>query len=73
MRPYNGLHVLCDSHVENPKSPRGHLTFSTWRRFDSSEVSFDSSEVLFLPYVNFLVLDYLTEKEEVTVWGDADR
>ena len=54
-RSYTLLHVLCDSHVEKPKSPRGYFSFSTWGRFDSSEVSFDSSEVLFLVHVeNFL-------------------
>ncbi len=31
--------------------PRGYFLFSTWGRIISSEVSFDSSEVLFVAYV----------------------
>ncbi|WP_455773687.1 hypothetical protein [Porphyromonas asaccharolytica] len=47
--------VSDDCHVENVKSPRGYFLFSTWTRKKSSEVSFDSSEVPFLAYVeNFL-------------------
>ncbi len=37
--------------MENLKSPRGGFSFSTWRRNDSSEVSFDSSEEFFLSHV----------------------
>ncbi len=38
-------------HVENLKSPRGYFSFSTWGRFDSSEVSFHSSEEFFISYL----------------------
>ena len=37
---------------EEDKSPRGYFLFSTWRRNDSSEVSFDSSEEFFLAHVD---------------------
>ena len=40
-----------DSHVEIWRFPRGYFLFSTWGRIISSEVSFDSSEVLFVAYV----------------------
>ena len=36
---------------ENPKSPRGDKTFSTWRRFKTSEESNDTSEESFCAYV----------------------
>ena len=35
----------------NVKSLRGYFPFSTWVQIISSEVSFDSSEVSFRPYV----------------------
>ena len=40
-----------DSHVEIWRFPRGYFLFSMWGRIISSEVSFDSSEVLFLAHV----------------------
>ena len=43
-------------HVENLKSPRGYFSFSTWGRFDSSEVSFHSSEVSFHSSEEFFIL-----------------
>ncbi len=42
-------------HVGNLKSPRGYFSFSTWGRFDSSEVSFDSSEVSFHSSEEFFI------------------
>ena len=36
---------------ENPKSPRGDKTFSTWRRFKTSEESNETSEESFCAYV----------------------
>ena len=42
-------------HVESLKSPRGYFLFSTWGRFDSSEVSFDSSEVSFHSSEEFFI------------------
>ena len=47
----SSLYIFRNSSVENWESPRGEKTFSTWRRFDSSEVSIDSSEEIFLAYV----------------------
>ena len=46
--PQRGNSIL---HVENRKSPRGYFLFSTWAWKNSSDLSFDSSEVLFLAYV----------------------
>ena len=45
------LLASLDLHVGNRKSSRGDFLFSTWRQNISSEVSFDSSEVLFLVHV----------------------
>ncbi len=45
------LVALVAFHVGIFDFPRGYFLFSTWGRNDSSEVSFDSSEVLFRPYV----------------------
>ena len=39
------------SEVQEARSPGGYFGMSTWERKNSSEVSFHSSEVLFLPYV----------------------
>ena len=36
----SSLYIFRNSSVENRKSPRGEKTFSTWRRFDSSEEIF---------------------------------
>ena len=55
--------------MENLKFPRDYFLFSTWRRNDSSEVSFDSSEVLFLAYVEIF---YLPRGDlRISTWGSA--
>ena len=45
------LVALVAFHVGIFDFPRGYFLFSTWGRNDSSEVSFDSSEVLFRLHV----------------------
>ena len=63
--------VSDDCHVENVKSPRGYFLFSTWTRKKSSEVSFDSSEVPFLAYVeNFL---FSRGDFGFPTWGSTER
>ena len=50
--------------------PRGYFLFSTWGRIISSEVSFDSSEVSFLAYVeNF---HFLRGDWRISTWGLAN-
>ncbi len=56
-------------HVEDLKPPRGGFSFSTWTRIISSEVSFDSSEVLFLAHVeNF---QFPRGDLRISTWGSA--
>ena len=50
-------------------SPRGYFSFSTWARNNSSEVSFDSSEVLFLAHVEIF---YFPRGDlRIATWGTA--
>ena len=49
------------------KFPRSYFLFSTWGRKNSSEVSFDSSEVSFLPSVG--IFSFLRGDLEIPTWG----
>ena len=65
----DSFEVVDDSHVGNDKSSRSYFLFSTWARNISSEVSFDSSEVLFLAYVeNF---HFPRGDWRIATWGTA--
>ena len=56
-----------NSHVESLDSLRGCFLFSTWRRNNSSEVSFHSSEVLFRPHVGNAL--FLRGDLQIPTWG----
>ena len=48
---------------------RSYLTFSTWARNISSDISFDSSEVSFLPYVGIFLSP--REHSQISTWITA--